>query len=63
MKTALALFFGCAAVSIFLMPVAPPKPNVAVFGRTLRPTPPPIDEKMIVISKRTSLSGEGVFVR
>lgn len=31
--------------------------KVAVFGRTLFPTPPP------VINKRTSLSGEGQFIR
>ena len=43
------------------VPTGPPEPckkKVAVYGRTLWPTPPP----MIVVNKRTSLSGEGVFV-
>ena len=44
-------------------PVTKPvdKTDVAVFGRTLFPTPPPM--RVVWVNKRTSLSGEGIVVQ
>lgn len=58
MRTLIATtLVALAALIVMLVPTR--HSEVAVYGRTLRPCPP----ACVVINKRTSLSGEGEFVK